>query len=250
MSNSLSVPLGEQEHLKAFFELFQEEPQMAGKVEDIELLIGYIEELKDQLRETTEEIQYIKDILTSVKDQTLKAKLEKCVAVAKEQLADAKAAYQHVRSKISQDIGRVVNDAKLYGIKAVDKAVDVVGVKKALTAIRNHLGKAVDSIRSGLQRLEAAQKEMDQIKAHIGGLGAAMTGRSEYVAKTSDRIGIFLSLHKALSFCKRQVEGMDAKTQGAIDTVDHLHRLTMAGTQKQLPVNAQAVSQMPVQKQR
>jgi len=200
-------------------------------MEDIEQLMSYIKELKEQLDDAYEEIHYIRDVMESMQDKTLKVQLEKCMASAGEQIKEAKTACQNMKDRVYRDIGNAVQNAKTQGIRAVDKAVDIVHVRRALETIRNCLGKAADSLGKGMQRLDLAQKEADAIKKHIGNFTRAIAGKDEDMPRQSSDKGVILRLHNSLSFGKRQVEGLEKKTLNALDTVDHLHQLAVSKEQ-------------------
>ena len=70
MESSLFVPIGEQEHLKEFFEVKK------MQAEDMERLFDYITVLQRDLKDAIEEVDYLRDQIEEMQDQTLKAKFE------------------------------------------------------------------------------------------------------------------------------------------------------------------------------
>lgn len=234
---------------------------MEDKVEDIEQLVSYIKDLKAQLGDAYEEIQYIREAMESIKDQTVKVKLEKCITAAGEQIEKAEAVYRTMKNKVYRDIENAVQNVKIQGIRAVDKAVDVLHVRKALESIGRCLNKAALSLGEGMRRLDMAQKEVVEIKGHIGNFTRAMTGRNKEVAgwsgnsaetvKQNDDRGVLLDLQKPLSFCKQQVEGMEKKTAQAVQSVEHFHQLVDPSGQSPAPAAGKEKvpkSQMPRQR--
>ena len=75
MAESLSVPLGEQEHLKEFFEVMRDNGKKM-QAEDMERLFDYITVLQRDLKDAIEEVDYLRDQIEEMQDQTLKAKFE------------------------------------------------------------------------------------------------------------------------------------------------------------------------------
>ena len=75
VAESLSVPLGEQEHLKEFFEMMRDNGKKI-QAEDMERLFGYITVLQRDLKDAIEEVDYLRDQIEEMQDQTLKAKFE------------------------------------------------------------------------------------------------------------------------------------------------------------------------------
>lgn len=75
MSESLSVPLGEQEHLKEFFEVMRDNRKKMP-AEDLERLFDYITVLQRDLNDAIEEVDYLRDQVEEMLDQTLKAMFE------------------------------------------------------------------------------------------------------------------------------------------------------------------------------
>ena len=92
LESNLFVPLGEQEHLKEFFDTMRENSR-EGTAEDVEQLIACVEELQEDLSDAMEEIQFLKQQIKDMQDATMKAKLQK---VQEEMMDSVKMACQRL----------------------------------------------------------------------------------------------------------------------------------------------------------
>ena len=72
---SLEIPLGEQEHLKEFFEL-AEQHFKDERLKSYEKLIQYIDSMERQCADMREEIGYLKEQLQDMGNSSLKGKME------------------------------------------------------------------------------------------------------------------------------------------------------------------------------
>lgn len=76
MEPSLFVPLGEQEHLKEFFNTMRENGRKDA-AEDMEQLIACVKEMQEDLSDAMEEIDFLQQQIKDMQDSTMKAKLQK-----------------------------------------------------------------------------------------------------------------------------------------------------------------------------
>lgn len=76
LESRLFVALGEQEHLKEFFDTMQKSGR-EGAAEDVEQLIACVEAPQEDLSDAMEEIQFLKQQIKDMQDATVKAKLQK-----------------------------------------------------------------------------------------------------------------------------------------------------------------------------
>ena len=84
MEPSLFVPLGEQEHLKEFFNTMRENGRKDA-AEDMEQLIACVKEMQEDLSDAMEEIDFLQQQIKDMQDSTMKAKLQK----AQEEMMDS-----------------------------------------------------------------------------------------------------------------------------------------------------------------
>ena len=76
METTLNVALGEQEHLRDFF-LQMKEQGRGEQAEDIEQLLAQLKGMKSEFEDALDEIRYLKEQISTIQDQTVKAKLRK-----------------------------------------------------------------------------------------------------------------------------------------------------------------------------
>ena len=68
---------------------------------------------------------------------------------------------------------------KQSGIKALDKAVSAIGIKKGLEAMQENLSCSISDIKSSIERVETVGKELRSVGGHLKNAGHAVIGREQ-----------------------------------------------------------------------
>ena len=198
MEESLSVPLGEQEHLKNFFE----EVRDGGKknqAEDMERLYDYIAGLQRDLKDAIEEVDYLRDQIEEMQDQTLKAKLENIQLAVRDSMQNA--------WKYAKDVKNEFSAQK--GIQALDHALDMAHIQEGLGRLEVSLSRSEEAMSRGQEKIERAAGEIQEMKGHFKNLGNIIRGRETEPVEEADRSkGILAKIERSMEFCRELIAGM------------------------------------------
>ena len=127
VAESLSVPLGEQEHLKEFFEVMRDNGKKI-QAEDMERLFGYITVLQRDLKDAIEEVDYLRDQIEEMQDQTLKAKFENIQWAVQDSMHNAWDQIKEVKEAFTAQILNGAAVCKRKGVQALDRVLDMTHI--------------------------------------------------------------------------------------------------------------------------
>ena len=170
MEPSLFVPLGEQEHLKEFFNTMRENGRKDA-AEDMEQLIACVKEMQEDLSDAMEEIDFLQQQIKDMQDSTMKAKLQK----AQEEMMDSVKMACQKMDGVKKDIaGQVRNAAavcKKKGIQALDNILDAAHIYDGLSSVEQHLNNAVTAMEQRIEKVDRMADELHEMKGHMKNIG-------------------------------------------------------------------------------
>lgn len=224
LESNLSVPLGEQVHLKEFFDMMQKSGREEA-AEDVEHLITCVEEMQEDLSEAMEEIKFLKQQIKEMQDATMKAKLQK---TQEEMMNSVKMARQRLDG-VKQDIaGQVRNAAaacKKKGIQTLDHILDAAHIYDGLSSVEQHLNHAVAAMERRIEKVDRMADELHEVKGHVKNIGNVAAGRPVAVPAGRDRSkGILAKIENSMRYCKKLIAGMEPKLLVAKAHVVHLQK--------------------------
>lgn len=116
MESTLAVSLGEQEHLKEFFDSMRAAGKK-GQAEDIENLLSCIESMQGDLTDALDEVKYLREQIKTMQDKTMQAKLQKAQEEMQEYIHMARKEMGKVKQEVSEQIRNAVYTCKKKGIQ-------------------------------------------------------------------------------------------------------------------------------------
>ena len=208
MEESLSVPLGEQEHLKNFFEEMRNRGKKS-QAEDMERLYDYIAGLQRDLKDAIEEVDYLRDQIEEMQDQTLKAKLESIQLAVHDSMQNAWKYAKDVKDEFSAQLQNAVLVCKRKGIQALDHALDMAHIQEGLGRLEVSLSRSEEAMSRGQEKMERAAGEIQEMKGHFKNLGNIIRGRETGPVEEADRSkGILAKIERSMEFCRELIAGM------------------------------------------
>lgn len=224
MEPSLFVPLGEQEHLKEFFNTMRENGRKDA-AEDMEQLIACVKEMQEDLSDAMEEIDFLQQQIKDMQDSTMKAKLQK----AQEEMMDSVKMACQKMDGVKKDIaGQVRNAAavcKKKGIQALDNILDAAHIYDGLSSVEQHLNNAVTAMEQRIEKVDRMADELHEMKGHMKNIGNVAAGRPIDTPAERDRSkGLLAKIENSMRSCKKLIAGMGQKLLVAKAHVVHLQK--------------------------
>lgn len=232
MNETLSAPIGEQPHLKEFFKLLNENGQKQEAAE-FSALLSQFSTMEKQYETVLSELAAVRGQLEKLHDGDYKAttmrytqNTQSWVSLAKDQLTELKADFTH-------RIKNAVDTVKQHGISALNKAFDFVGVKTALSSMKENLQSSIEKTQNSIDRINGIGSEFHALNEHTKNLGRVLTGKEtkELTARDEDK-GVLAAVAKPMKRQKATLEGMAKSVDKAIARVERLEQAAARGNEK------------------
>ena len=232
MNETLQVPIGEQEHLKEFFKLLNENGQRQEAAE-FTALVTQLSNMQQQYSAVLSELQAVRGQLDRIQDKGIKSALLKGISAIQGKVTQAKEQLTHIKADFSQSVKEALSTVKQQGISALHKAVDFMGIKTALADMRENLQSSISQTQKSIDRINARGSELHALNEHSRNLGRALTGREakELTARNEDK-GVLAAVAKPLKKSKSMLENMEKGVTRAIQSVDRLEQSAAKGREQ------------------
>lgn len=232
MNETLQVPIGEQEHLKEFFKLLNENGQRQEAAE-FSALVTQLSNMEQQYTAVLSELQAVRGQLDGIQDKGIKATLLKGISAIQKKVTQAGEQLTHIKADVSQAVKKALLSVKQQGISALNKAVDFMGIKTALADMRESLQSSISRTQKSIDRINAIGSELHALNEHSQNLGRVLTGREakELTARNEDK-GVLAAVAKPLKKSKALLESMEKGVTRAIQSVDRLEQTAAKGREQ------------------
>lgn len=147
---------------------------------DFKELVQCVSTMETQLTKTTAELQTVKQELQALRGQLsgeektlfsdLTESLDTALRQGHEQLSG-------IRMNIVRASQMAVCNLKGKGISGLNRALEALGVRKAVSTLQTHLNQAAKSLESGIGRVEAIGRELREAGKHLQNAGCVLTGK-------------------------------------------------------------------------
>lgn len=238
MSERLTVPLGEQEHLKEFFEILNGQGRKQ-EVTEFSSLLSQLNQMEKQYAEVLSELNTVKGQLSAIQDKGIKSVVMDGILKLQEKVTEAKNQLEHIKADISNSIKESIFLIKENGISALNKAVDFIGLRKALTDLRDNLTSSIAKTQKNIDKINAVGSELHVLSEHTSNLGRVLTGKEtkELTQRNEDK-GILAVATKQLKHSKSMLEGIRQNVSHTITAVDRLEQAANKGKEQKPSVRA------------
>lgn len=232
MNETLQIPIGEQEHLKEFFKLLNENGQRQEAAE-FSALVKQLGNMEQQYAAVLSELQAVRGQLDGIQDKGIKATLLKGISAIQEKVTQAGEQLTHIKADVSQSVKKALLSVKQQGISALNKAVDFMGIKTTLADMRESLQSSISRTQKSIDRINAIGNELHALNEHSRNLGRVLTGREakELTARNEDK-GVLAAVAKPLKKSKALLESMEKGVTRAIQSVDRLEQTAAKGREQ------------------
>lgn len=216
---SLEIPLGEQEHLKEFFEL-AEQHFKDERLKSYEKLIQYIDSMERQCSDMREEIGYLKEQLQDMGNSSLKNKMTVLHDDLQKQIFLVGMKTGKIKAGISERARNLLMGIRRRKNYVLEQFLNGLQIKGYLENTRERLGYFNQTLETGLKELERAGIKEAEAKAHKKQAIAILRGKKVKDEKREGSAGREGILQKTLIYMKRLCEGMEQRTIKMIQVIE------------------------------
>lgn len=230
-------PLQRQEAVQQFMKLLAENGQR-GQAMDLSALMWYMDGMNRQFEAVLAELQEVKEQLAQEKRPSVRKAMKNSVSALEEKALAVRDKLTGLWEKITQCAANAVRDFKEMGVSALDGAVSMLGVKKALEAIQEGVSSLAADARKNIEKVEDMGHDLRSAGAHLKNVGRALLGKEAQVVN-GGREGRFQSVVLApMRATQRLLSGMNNATLAAIGNVERLEAVAAKAREAQVERSA------------
>ena len=228
----LQVPIGEQEHLKEFFRLLNENGRKQESNE-LSTLVSQLSQLEQQYAAVFSELQTVRGQLDRIQDKGIKRTVSKGIAAIQSAATQGMEQLNHIKADLSQRVSDTLAAVKQHGISALHKAADFMGIKAALNDLKDSLQSSITRTQKSIDRINTIGSELHALNEHTKNLGRALTGKeTKELTKRNEEKGVLAAIAKPLKHSKSMFEGMEKSVSRALESVERLEQSAAKGKEK------------------
>lgn len=200
--------------------------EKAEQLTDFRELVHCVGAMETQLSQTTAELQTVKQELQSLRGRLsgeektlfsgLTSSLDTALRQGREQLGS-------IKSGIVRAAEIVVGDMKGKGISGLNRALEAIGVHKALSALQTHLNKTSKVLETGMERVEAIGQELRNAGGHLRNAGRVISGK-ERQAAPAEQGRITAAILTPLRRIREAIGKMESLSGRALNRLDSLEQ--------------------------
>ncbi len=167
--------------------------------EEVQSLVGYIENMEYNLSVMMSEIQEMHSQVDRLQNKGVRAKCVQIVKTAEDKIGQAKTMVSIAKVKMIQSAGNAVKNFKEKGKSALVQSVEAMHIPAALSAMKNGFSRAAESMRQSAGRLDSIRDELHEVGGHMKNAGRALLGKPAKLPQSWNRTKGFSPSYGAFS---------------------------------------------------
>ena len=216
MDTMLQVPIGENGHLKEFFEMCRQ-GGLSKEGQEIEQLLLVLENMEKQYEAVARELQEVKGELSKVKSGSVKGKALSLVRQAESYVEEGKKQTAAIKGRILASIEKAVGHAKETGTLLIAQAIDLTRIPIALKRLQCGLERSAEGTRQAGEQLQLMKKEFTFARTHLKNIGRAVRREELLQPMFPEDKGRMTGAERALKGIGERFSDMEKKTGKALD---------------------------------
>lgn len=216
MDTMLQVPIGENGHLKEFFEMCRQE-DLSKEGQEIEQLLLVLENMEKQYEAVARELQEVKGELSKVKNGSVKGKALSLIRQAESYVEEGKEQTAAIKGRILASIERAVEHAKDTGTLLIAQAIDLTRIPIALKRLQCGLERSAEGTRQAGEQLQLMKKKFTFARTHLKNIGRAVRHEELLQPMFPEDKGRMTGAERALKGIGERFSDMEKKTGEALD---------------------------------
>lgn len=219
----LTLPLEENPVVAELLRLLAQ--AKAEQLPDFKELVQCVSSMETQLNRTTAELQTVKQELQSLQGtlskenkaffSDLTASVETILSQGREQLGG-------IKENIVRASRMVTDNLKGKGISGLNRALDSLGVRKAIRALQTHLNRTANVLEAGIERVEAVGRELRDAGSHLQNAGRVITGkeRQDAPGKTGRLTAAIMTPLRRIREAIGKMESLSERALSRLDSLE------------------------------
>lgn len=177
MDVAQSESLAENRVVREYLKLLTEIRQEAGR--EYAVLLRQLDGVQRQLDVALRELAQVREELAKMQECPEKGVLTHGMEVAGKQASTMQGRLSEMKKWVISSAREAVESVKKSGIKALDKLVSVVGIRKGLEEMHRDLAGSIQEVSKSIERVETVGRELRSVGGHLKNAGRAAIGREQ-----------------------------------------------------------------------
>ena len=167
----------ENESVQEFLKLLMKNRPEEGQ--DFSVLLWQIEGMGRQLDAALQELNEVKTQLAGMQETQEKRFVDRVTQTVEGKIHTIQERMAEMKKRIIEGAKKAVAGFKRVGVKALDKVVSALGIKKALEQTHKDLTESISDIKQSIGKIETIGQELRSVGGHIKNVGRVMTGKEQ-----------------------------------------------------------------------
>ena len=190
--------------------------------EDVQSLVGYIENMEYNLSLMMSEIQDMHSEVNRLQNKGIRAKCAQIVMKAEEKIQQAKTMVSITKVKAIQSAGDTVKALQEKGKSALMQAVEAMRISAVLSSMKNGFSHAAETMCQSAGRIDSIRGELHEVGGHMKNSGRALLGKpARQAEKLKVDKGLLAKVRNFLESCGKTFANME---RGADHLIEKMQR--------------------------
>lgn len=177
--NTQGGTLSGNDAVRQFLEFLVKERPDAGRAYSV--MIAQMDGMGKQLDAALRELAEVRGQLAGMREGPEKGFLSRAADTVGKRLQAMGQGLMEMKERIVEGAKEAVEAVKRSGIKALDKAVSAIGIKKGLEAMQEGLSGSISDIKASIEKVELLGKELRSVGGHLKNAGRTVAGKEQKV---------------------------------------------------------------------
>ncbi len=148
-----------------------------GRGLEYAMLLAHVDGMARQLDTALKELGEVKAQLAGMQEDAAKQYAIRAADAAGSRYTAMRERIADIKSRITEGAREAVEGIKHTGVEALDKAVSVLGIKKALEQMQRDLGESLADVKKSIGKMETIGHELRSAGGHVRNAGRAAGGK-------------------------------------------------------------------------
>lgn len=215
-------PLAGNDAVREYLNLLMGARPEAGR--EYAALLFQMDGMHRQLDAALKELAQVRGELARMQECPEKGFLAHAMEAAGKRLHAMRQGLLEMKEQLVSGAREAVEGVKRSGIKALDKAVSAVGIKKGLVAMHQSLAGSIEDVKKSIEKVETVGRELRSVGAHLKNAGRAVLGREQQEVDGSTEGRFQAALLAPMRKEKGILDRVNNLVLAAIGSVERLER--------------------------
>lgn len=229
--------LSENGAVQEFLKLLTE--NRPDKGQDFSVMLWQLEGMGRQLDAALHELQEVKTQLAEMQKSPAVRFTARAVSAAGGRLQAVQERLAEIRDRIVEGAKEAVAGFKRVGVKALDKAVSALCIKKALERTQKDLTESISDVKESIGKIETIGIELRSVGGHIRNAGRVIAGKEQQKVDGGMEGRFQAAVLSPLRIEKNILTKLNNITLAAIGSVERLEQAAGRTKEEAIPKDGQ-----------